>query len=122
VDCTVGYAEADVRVQVKCTSQHTMQASSLSWPVEDAWRAKWAKMGLPVYFVLVVVPSDHELWLDHLPDSTVHRTGAFWCRIDPGALGASIKVPKNQRLTRNSIEEWHGDLLAVLRHASEAAS
>jgi hypothetical protein len=115
VDCNVMFREADVRVQVKCTSQWTIGGKSLSYPVEEGWIRKWDESVVPVYFVVVVVPPDPDLWLSHDQVGTLHRTAAFWVRLVPGTVGTSLAVPKNQRLTKDTIQIWHNDLLALFK-------
>src|SRR5260370_13202469 len=98
VDCNVAFREADVRVQVKCTSQWTIGGTSLTYPVEEGWIRKWDECLIPVYFVVVIVPPDPDLWLDHDPEGTFHSTAAFWVRLVPGTVSTSLAVPKDQRL------------------------
>jgi uncharacterized protein DUF4365 len=115
VDCLIMFQEAEVRVQVKCTSTFKLVGGgTTSWPVEDHWLSKWKAASLPVYFVMVVVPDASESWITHEPSLTRHNTGAFWCRIDPAALGTRISLPKSQRLKAETLAIWHADLLAVL--------
>lgn len=120
VDCNVAFREADVRVQVKCTSKWTIGGRSLRYPIEEGWIRKWDDSVVPVYFVVVIVPSDPALWLRHDQDGTFHGTAAFWVRLVPGTVGTSLAVPKDQRLTRNTIEIWHSDLLALFKPRSES--
>lgn len=115
VDCLVMFREADVRVQVKCTSSFKLVGgTTASWPVEENWLEKWKAASLPVYFVLVVVPDTSESWITHEPHLTLHNTGAFWCRIESATLGTRISLPKSQRLKADTLALWHADLLAAL--------
>src|SRR5262245_29053064 len=57
VDCDLKFPEASVRVQVKCTSRWKITGKSISWPVAKAWVQKWDMNELPVYFIVVIVPS-----------------------------------------------------------------
>lgn len=83
IDCLVWVATAPVMVQVKCTSQFKINGGrTATWPVELAWREKWQKCALPVYFVLVVVDEQQMRWMDHHADGTVHRAAAFWVRVN----------------------------------------
>ena len=110
-DCSVDFPEASVRVQVKCTSQWKIGGRGLTWAVEDNWVRKWDQFIVPVYFVVVIVPEDQDQWLRQDGDGTFHRTAAFWVRLIPGMIGDSIKVPKSQRLTVQTIPLWHSHLL-----------
>jgi hypothetical protein len=111
IDCNVEFEELSVRVQVKCTSQWVLRGHSLSYPVKEGWIRKWQKCMGPVYFVVVIVPPDSMQWIAHDHEGTMHKTGAFWTRLKPGAIGGSVQVPKSQRLTAQAIEEWHCDLI-----------
>jgi hypothetical protein len=116
VDCFIEFPQADVRVQVKCTSRWTIGGSSLTFPIEKEWTRKWDDCFLPVYFVVVIVPKlEARHWLRHDNEGTFHHTAAFWTRLPPGEVGSSVSVPKNQRLTIATISSWHRDLLEVAK-------
>jgi hypothetical protein len=114
-DCDIQFAEGNVRVQVKCTSGLSLGGKTKSWRLKPEWLRKWDKSLLPVYFVLVVVPSKEPSWLEHRPDGTMHRTAAFWQRVRTEQLGNSISISKAQRLTAATLISWHRDLLAVFQ-------
>ena len=113
VDCSVEFAEAAVRVQVKCTSQFTIGGRSASWQLEDSWIRAWSNSRVPVYFVLVIVGDTIPDWLDHQHDGTHHRAAAFWRRLPPPPGASRVQVPKAQRLTADTLLQWHQDLVAV---------
>ncbi|GAA3549985.1 hypothetical protein GCM10022222_36920 [Amycolatopsis ultiminotia] len=73
-----------MRGQVKCTGQFRIKGgATATWQVEEAWRRRWERSGLPVYFVLVFVdPDDPVSWLHHDATATLHRAAAFWVRVD----------------------------------------
>ena len=112
VDCDVSFPAASVRVQVKCTSSFKIGGYSASWSIKPQWREKWQDSAVPVYFVIVIVPSKLPLWLDHNSGGTFHHTAAFWSKIDASKLGTTISVPKSNRLTMATLPEWNNDLLA----------
>jgi hypothetical protein len=112
VDCEVQFAEASVRVQVKCTSTLTISGRSKSWALEQGWIDNWRESRVPVYFVIVIVPSSSSAWLEHPDDGTMHRTAAFWTRINRDSDLSSITIPKGQRLSAGTLGIWHQDLLA----------
>lgn len=100
-----------VFVQVKCTS--TSLVRQKTYPIKDAWRKNWKTLDLPGYFVVVSVPSDTDDWLEHAdnPRSTLHRSAAFWTRIDPLPDGVGgITVRSSQRLTVDTFATWAQDL------------
>jgi hypothetical protein len=113
VDCDIQFPEANVRVQVKCTSGLTIGGATKSWSLSESWIGHWRNSRVPVYMVIVVVPEDVSEWLDHIDEGTMHRTAAFWGRVDTLQDATSITIPRNQRLTVDTLEIWHNELLAV---------
>lgn len=116
IDAKVGFAAGDVFVQVKTTHQHSIADSSdIKFYPQDNWLRKWEKLKNPAYFVVVVVPDDSGLWLDHVVTGTnMKDTAAFWVRIDVPAIRAaeSIVIPRSQRLSALTLPGWETDLLA----------
>lgn len=114
LDGIIPFEEATVSVQIKCTSQFSLRGTTTAtWPADIAWRDKWAKAKLPVYFVLVIVDKDYRMWLDHSAHQhTLSRAAAFWVRIDPLSRAENITVPRSQRLTADTFQEWWSDVLA----------
>jgi hypothetical protein len=116
IDAKLGFAAGDVFVQVKTTHQQGIAGgASINYTPEDNWLRKWEKLKVPAYFVVVVVPDDSSLWLDHVGTGThMQGTAAFWVRIDVAAIRAahSIVVPRSQRLSASTLPQWEADLLA----------
>jgi hypothetical protein len=114
VDGTVQFESGPARVQIKCTGRFRITSQgTASWPAEAHWWAKWHKSKIPVYFVLVIVdPDDQFQWLNHLADSTLHKSAAFWVRVDKMAASESVVVPKAQRLTAATLIDWASDVEA----------
>ncbi|WP_166659143.1 DUF4365 domain-containing protein [Labedaea rhizosphaerae] len=114
VDGTVAFEIADARVQVKCTGQFRLKGgSTATWPIDESWRKRWNRCGVPVYFVLVIVdPDDQVAWLHHQDEATLHRAAAFWVRVDKLPDGQNIVVPKAQRLTADTLRLWADDVEA----------
>lgn len=117
IDGVINFALAEVRVQVKCTGQFRINGGgTATWPAEDAWWEKWHRCGVPAYFVLVVLdPDDQVAWLQHDDAGTLHRAAAFWVRVDNMSVGPGITVPKRQRLTADTLQEWAEDLEECFR-------
>ena len=111
VDCEVQFAESSVRVQVKCTSGLTIKGKTKSVDLDADWIQKWKLSINPVYIVIVIVPRDSTAWIEHSDEGTMHKTAAFWARVDFGATAPSISIPRDQRLTVDTMKVWHGDLL-----------
>jgi hypothetical protein len=120
VDCAVQYAELAVPVQVKCTSRLTIRGRTKSIPVDESWIAKWSGSLVPVYLLVVIVPNEVSKWLEHVDEGTMHRTAAFWKRVDHGVTLPSVQIPREQRLTVGTISLWHRDLLANFESSGEA--
>lgn len=114
VDGNVEFDVAPARVQVKCTGQFRLKGgSTATWPIDESWRQRWRRSGLPVYFVLVIVdPDDQVSWLQHQDEATLHRAAAFWARVDTLPDGQNIIVPKAQRLTADTLRLWAEDVEA----------
>ncbi|MFI6031349.1 DUF4365 domain-containing protein [Amycolatopsis magusensis] len=114
VDANVEFEIAPAKVQVKCTGQFRLKGgATATWPIEEAWRQRWKRSGLPVYFVLVIVdPDDQAEWLHHQDEATLHRAAAFWVRVDTLPVGQNIVVPKAQRLTVDTLLLWAADVEA----------
>jgi hypothetical protein len=112
IDGKVEFEIAEARVQVKCTGKFRINGGeTASWPADPGWWRKWHVSKVPVYFVLLIVdPDDQHSWLNHQFDGTLHRAAAFWVRVDHMAEGASITVPKRQRLTADTLREWAADV------------
>jgi hypothetical protein len=98
VDCGVTFPAAEIRVQVKCSSQFKMSGKTATWSIEPDWVRKWERALVPVYFVLVIVPEHWSVWLNHEPTQTVHTTGAFWGRVnDPNhTVGQSLQIKEDE--------------------------
>jgi hypothetical protein len=109
IDASVKMRGADVYVQMKCTSSPESNSTGYRVDFEDGWITKWREEHLPVYIVLVVVPPEHHLWIDHTSVAeTLHRSAAFWARFDPASKAMSITVDK--RLTVDTMSEWQDDV------------
>lgn len=118
IDHTLDFPEGAVRVQVKTTASMSIDDDDeyLSFSAEDKWIEKWARVQVPLYFVIVVVPSVSDSWLNHDTAGTqMVRTAAYWVRLTPGQFESTktIKVPRSQRVTVETIPTWHADLCAL---------
>lgn len=127
VDGTVDFDLSPARVQIKCTGQFRINGGrTASWPSEKGWWIKWHRSGVPVYFVLVMVdPDEQTRWLDHLTEATLVRAAAFWVRVDTMSERPSITVPKVQRLTVATLNQWAAEVDACFGNVdggSERAS
>lgn len=119
-DCTVDFKEGVVRVQVKCTSGLTIDGESKNYTLKPEWLRKWDDSLIPVYFVIVVVPRREQDWVAHHGDGTFHMTAAFWQRVPNGTRAKRIYIPKEQRLTADTLPVWHAELRAAFSPAGAA--
>lgn len=116
IDLEVDFDEAAVSVQVKCSAQHRIRGGpTATLPTRASWIEKWNRRRLPVYCVLVLVdPVIQAQWVEHPDDGTWHRSAGFWTRVDGLPKGGRIVIEKNRRLTVETFERWHRELLDAL--------
>lgn len=121
IDCDLCFAIANVRVQVKCSSQFQITGRSASWSADSSWCGKWKQSLLPVYFVLVILDSEtQEQWVEHHDYGTLQRAAAFWVRVNQlDDDAASISIPKSQRLSIDTFHIWENELLACFSGQGE---
>jgi hypothetical protein len=124
IDHTLEFPEGSVRVQVKTTATMAIDGDDefLPFSAEDKWIEKWSAVQLPVYFVIVVVPDDSGQWLDHNTTGThMVGTAAYWVRLTPESFAdtKTIKVPRAQRVTMDTIPTWHADFCALFTPSAE---
>lgn len=110
VDCKLNFPEIPVPVQVKCSSRHDLGGRAPFVDVTERWAEKWRQQVVPVRLVLVVVPDDVEEWLHHPDQGTWHPTAAFWVEVTGDETGR-VHLPRTQRLTAETLEAWHADVL-----------
>ena len=112
VDATVQFPAVGARVQIKTTRTNTLSDASeyISYTAKPGWLAKWrASSVAPVYFVVVVIPPDTNIWMKHVADGTsLAGIGAFWCRIhvEECEKSGQIIVPRENRLDAAAIAQW----------------
>lgn len=113
IDGEIDFDVAPAAVQVKCTGKFKIDGGrTATWPADVVWRKKWNKIKIPVYFVLVLVDPDIQAnWLEHRNDGTMQHAAAFWVRVNQ-LTGDSVTVPKSQRLTAETLNEWAEDVTA----------
>lgn len=107
VDGIITLRNADIRVQVKCSSQLTIQGRSASWPLEARWIDAWKDHLGAVILVLVIVDQLEGEWLIHETDHTKVKAAAFWARVDAlDSTATRVDIPKAQRISVDTFEEW----------------
>jgi hypothetical protein len=110
VDLMLECPEGPVHVQVKCgTSRLTKYG--IRQAVKPVWIEHWNRKLAPVYMVYVKVPKEPFDWIDYKGTGTLHRGHAYWVRVDGQVTGPSVTVPRNNRLTADTLSGWRDDLL-----------
>lgn len=115
IDAKLGFGAGDVFVQVKTTHSHQLARTSvIGYTAESRWIAKWKKLKVPAYFVVVVVPQDSGAWLTHDQSGTaMNATAAYWTRIDAEHLEkvGRVNVDRSDRLRAETFADWERDLM-----------
>lgn len=111
VDVTLQFSTGDIRVQVKCmTADFTVRDPHVRVPITTAWAEKWRVNQNPVFLVVVKVPGDPAEWVDYDTDhETLHRTAAYWARIDclPSPAPSGVNVQFSNMLTPETVRDWN---------------
>lgn len=106
VDITVNFQSGACIVQVKAGTKDRNKDGSITVPVNEAWKAKWAANALPVYLVYVHLekapPSD---WIGHENFQTVVHAKALWAQINH-VSGKSVGLPRDNQLTADTFDLW----------------
>lgn len=110
IDVSIKFGRASAEVQVKCSGQFKVGQGSATLQLKPEWVRKWADSFLPVYVVLVKVPSDVRSWIDGRAATTLHRTVAFGKRFDPATHASSMKFTKADRLTSETLYDWRDEV------------
>ena len=122
VDVTVKFGRASAEVQIKCTSQFKVGVGSATLQLETGWIEKWTDSLVPVYVVLVKVPSVVGDWIDGKRSSTVHRTVAFGKRFDPTVHTTSMKFTRADRITAETLYDWRDEVYDFHKHGRGGAT
>ncbi|WP_128381103.1 DUF4365 domain-containing protein [Streptomyces cavernae] len=107
IDGDVDFLAASARIQIKCTSQFKISGRGATWPAEVHWRDRWNKCKIPVYFILVILDhNDRFDWVQHHSSGTDQQAAAFWVRVDSIGSADNVVIPKKQRLTIATLNQW----------------
>ncbi|BBZ19022.1 DUF4365 domain-containing protein [Mycolicibacterium gadium] len=111
VDTTVDLTAAPVLVQLKCTSSPKgKRKGDYRIPLKAHWVDSWSTKMVPVYVMLVVVPTLQDEWIEQAGEQTVHRTHAYWERFDPKRHKKAIVLPRSQRFQASTLKTWEMQL------------
>lgn len=117
VDCSIVFPENAVRVQIKTTHTHAIDGTNqrLTYTATQHWVDSWAQAQVPVYFVVVVVPDDSGLWLNHHVGGTdLVQTAAYWSRVVPSDFGPTsmaVSGYRSQRVDSTTMSLWQQQLI-----------
>ncbi|MFA5606103.1 MAG: DUF4365 domain-containing protein [Leucobacter sp.] len=110
VDVTLKFGRASAEVQVKCSGQFKVGNNPATLQLEPGWVEKWTESLVPVYVILVKVPSVVSDWIEGKPSSTVHRTVAFGKRFDPAIHKTTMKFVRADRITAETLYDWRDEV------------
>ena len=110
IDAEIRFPILSSRIQIKCTSKFSIGGHSATMELDPKWVKKWSSSIAPIYFIVVIVPKRIPNWVEHLDESTSHKTAAFWARFDAAVHIDRIQIPKSQRLTVETIHEWNAQI------------
>jgi Domain of unknown function (DUF4365) len=106
VDLMLVFPVGPVTVQVKAGTTTPNRDGSITVPVEESWREKWAQTRTPVFLVYVRLEKEPpNEWVDHADLHTLLHARAHWLKVN-GMSGASVRVPLANRLTVKTFESW----------------
>jgi hypothetical protein len=106
VDLAVIFPIGTVTVQVKAGTAKRNDDGSITVPVEESWREKWAQTITPVFLVYVRLEKDLPAeWVDHADLYTRLHARAHWLQVNEMS-GASVRVPLANRLTVDTFDVW----------------
>ncbi len=114
IDGLIQYPYADVRIQIKGSTgpSLTPQQGQLSFAIEDKWREKWERNGLPTYFIYVLMERDVPDWFQYDPSYTLAGAYALWARIDRLPSDAThVIFDRAERFTAATVSDWYQTLL-----------
>lgn len=115
IDGRLEFAPLDVRVQIKGTTQYSLQRQDglISFPIEEGWRNKWRQNQGPAYFILVLLEHEVEEWFVYDECTTLAGAYALWARIDNIPADAThLHLDRRQRFTAETVSAWNDDLYA----------
>lgn len=120
VDLTLTFPVGPVTVQVKTGTKNPNKDGSISVSTTKGWREKWQEAKTPVYLIYVRLekepPTD---WIDHATLHTTVHARAHWVQVNDLSV-ATAKVPKSNRLTAATFDNWVDDFNAAFGKAATA--
>lgn len=105
-DANVDFPTGPVRVQVKAGRKRLSKDGSITVPVTDVWKAKWAVSAVPVYLIYVHLgKADPAVWIEHEGVRTIVNAQALWTRVNT-VKARSVRLPAQNRLTAATFDGW----------------
>lgn len=114
IDGSISFHTADLRLQLKATSQEKYDKPSFTYPLEHSWLVKWARNQNPVVLVLFVLTPGTSEWVIHRSEDTILSGVGYWIRVDDIAKnhimssekGLSVQFSQTNRITSKTMGEW----------------
>src|SRR6185437_10576688 len=99
-----------IQLQLKCTSTDLITGSLLKFPLsrKNYDDLRGANVLCPRYLVVLVVPADETMWIEHQQEGMSLRNACYWVSIrhhpdSSNATTVTVDVPLSQRLTANEL-------------------
>ncbi|MCT2221892.1 DUF4365 domain-containing protein [Dietzia cinnamea] len=106
VDISVNFRSGACGVQVKAGTKRRNKDGSITVPVNEDWKKKWATNALPVYLVYVHLEKEPPPeWIGHEDLQTVVRAKALWAQVN-NVSGKSVVLPRHNQLTADTFDLW----------------
>lgn len=116
VDCFIPFGVGTARIQVKCLGGHDLSdLGDFRVDLKKAWIEKWSQCLEPVYLVAVLLSDDdYAGWIKHSDMDTLHKSTAYWVRINQLGSVSSVRIPKStgNRLSIEAFNIFKDDCLA----------
>lgn len=114
-----GYAgklrNPQIHLQLKCTSQDLLSGDFIKFPLPkknyDDLRSD--NVVCPQYLVVLLVPEDHEDWVQHHPECMTLHNRCYWVSIrgypdSDNQTKVTVEIPLTQRLTTDELRHLMG--------------
>lgn len=120
VDVTVEFPTGGVRVQIKTGTKRSNKDGSITVPVTDEWKAKWAAARVPVFLVYVKLETSAPAkWIKHNAAHTIVHARALWTQVN-AVTGRSVRLPAENRLTAGTFDAWSNEFERTWGKAASA--
>lgn len=100
-----------LEVQLKCTSRDLITDGFIKFPLSkknyDDLRA--TNVSAPRYLMVLIVPDDHTLWIEHNDDEMLMRHSCYWISIrnypeSTNQTSITVDIPVTQKVTHETLK------------------